>query len=291
MTPEILKTIRRIQIQTTRLAKDILAGLYRSAFKGRGMEFEEVREFQSGDDIRTIDWPVTSRMNHPYVKLFREERELTVMLLVDVSSSTHFGTRGNLKSTLIAEIGAVLAFSAIRNNDKVGLILFSNQVEKYIPPRSSLRHVLRVIRELLLFKPQFPKTDINEALEFLGHTQAKPCVCFLISDFICPDFSQSAALITPRHDLIGICVTDPREFELPEISLTRLKDLESGLEKKIDTFDKEVQKTLKAKAQQRLLDQKNRMNKLGADFVDIRTDQSYVIPLRRFFKLRSLHPK
>jgi len=291
MAPELFKSIRRIHIQTNRLARDILAGLYRSAFKGRGMEFEEVREYQPGDDIRSIDWPVTSRMNHPYVKLFREERELTVMLLVDVSCSTRFGSLEELKSELIAEIGAVLAFSAIKNNDKVGLILFTTEVELYIPPSGSVRHVLRVIRELLAFKGKHKGTDIGKALAFLGHVQSKQCVCFLLSDFICPDYSHEAAVLATHHDLIAISITDPRETAFPRMQLAVLEDLESGKVDLFDTSDAAFQHSLSEASENRIRQQKQLMDSLGAGFIDIRADKPYVPVLRKFFKLRSVYPK
>ena len=290
-TREILSLIQRIQIQTTRLAKDYLSGMYRSAFKGRGMEFEEVREYQEGDDIRNIDWPVTSRMNHPYVKLFREERELTVMLLVDISASSRFGTGNNLKKDIITELSAILAFSAIKNNDNVGLILFSCEVEKYIPPRKSTRHVLRIIRELLLCEPKHAGTDISKALEFLGRIQVKSGVCFLISDFMSPPYDHQAALIALKHDLIGISISDPAEIELPQLPLVHMTDLETGVDAVIDMSHTAFKESFRNNAEERIAQQKQLLHSIGAGFIDIRTDQAFLPELQKFFKLRSRHPR
>lgn len=290
MTPALTKVIRKIEIQTTRLAKDMFAGLYRSAFKGQGIEFEEVREYQPGDDVDNIDWPVTSHMQRPYIKIFREERDLTVLLLIDASASTRFGST-ELKSQLIAEIGALLAFSAIKNNDRVGLMLFTEEVEKYIPPKRSVRHVLRVIRELLAFTPQRKGTNISKALSFLGKVQSKSNVCFLISDFICPDYSKEAALIALQQDLIAISVSDPLEERFPNIQLADLEDLENGTEGLIDTASSAFQESYPAKMNERLLLQQKLMAKVGGGFVDIRTDRPYLPILRKFFKLRSKRPK
>lgn len=291
MSPEIVSLIRRIEIYTTRLAQDILAGMYRSAFKGRGMEFEEVREYQQGDDIRSVDWAVTARMNHPYVKVFREERELTVMLLVDMSASSRFGSKSKLKRDLITEIGALLAFSAIKNNDKVGLILFTDEVEKYLPPRTTSRHVLHVIRELLVFEPKHQKTNISAALAFLGNIQTKSCVCFLISDFIGPDFQHDAELIAIKHDLIGIGISDPNEIDLPHLRLLTLQDLESDVSAIIDTSNKTTRKSFRTSQEQRLEQTKHLFQKIGADFIDIRTDKPYLHILQNFLKMRSTRSK
>lgn len=287
ITPEIIKKIRRIQIQTTHLAEDLLAGAYRSAFKGKGMEFEEVREYQPGDEIRDIDWKVTARMSHPYVKTFREEREITVMLMVDISPSSTFGSQGKPKSELIAELGAVIAFSAIKNNDKVGLILFSDRIEKYIPPKKGPRHVLFVIRELLLHEPQGQGTDINAALDFLGHVNQRSCVCFLISDFICSDFSKGASLAAEKYDLIAIAMTDPHELTFPSLGLVELHDLEKEDSKLVDSVNPRVKEYFKDRTINRLEETKRLMNKIGAGFISLQTDQSYIPPLRRFFKTRA----
>lgn len=271
---------------TSRLATDVLAGAYRSAFKGKGMEFEEVREYMSGDEIRSIDWNVTARMGHPYVKTFREERDLTVMLVVDVSASTHFGTHYGSKSTLIAEIGAVLAFSAIKNNDKIGLILFSDTIEKYLPPRKGLRHVLRVIRELLVFKPRHTGSDMRAALAFLGKVHRRTGICFLISDFLCSDYAHEAALIAMRHDLIGLRVVDPTEEEFPKIGLMNAEDLESSDSGLIDTSSPAVQEEYMMSAVRHTQLFRQLMNKIGAGYIEIRTDQPYMHALKKFFKIR-----
>lgn len=285
-SPDIFKTIRRIQIFSTQLANDVLAGAYHSAFKGKGMEFEEVREYQPGDEVRNIDWNVTARMHHLYVKNFREERELLVMLVVDVSASSRFGSHNYSKASLIAEIAAVFAFSAIRNNDKVGLILFSDIIEKYVPPRKGTRHVLRVIRELLAFQPKSKGTDLKKALSFLGKVQTRRGICFLISDFLCENYSHEAALIAKRHDLVAICLTDPYEKEFPQMNLMTLADLETGEKAIIDTSSEEIQKYFAQKAKQHLQQTNYLFRKIGVDFINIYTDKPYLLELRKFFKIR-----
>ncbi len=283
---DLFKTIQRIQIQTGHLVENILAGAYKSAFKGQGIEFEEDREYQEGDDIRHIDWNVTQRMNHPYVKVFREERDLTVMLIVDVSSSSRFGSIDRTKSEIIAEIGAVIAFSAIKNLDRIGLLLFTDRVELYIPPRKGTRHVLRIIRELLAFEPEGQGTNINAALEFVGNILTRPGVCFLISDFISPDYSHAVTLTAQKHDLVTIGISDPHEMDFPGLGLIEMRDLESGEVRLIDTSDERVRKKLQQSSQERMLKHKQLMDKLGAGFIPIRTDQSIIPPIRKFFKLR-----
>lgn len=287
INPEIIKKIRRIQIQTTHLAQDLLAGAYRSAFKGKGMEFEEVREYQPGDETRDIDWKVTARMRHPYVKTFREEREITVMLVVDISSSARFGSQGKPKSELITELSALIAFSAIKNNDKIGLILFSDRIEKYIPPKKGARHVLFVIRELLLHQPEGHGTDITAALDFLGNIQHRSCVCFLISDFVCADFSKAASLAATKYDLIAIAMTDPHELEFPSLGLIELQDLETENTALIDSHNRQVREHFKKQTNERLARTKHLMNRVGGGFISLRTDQSYIPPLRKFFKTRA----
>lgn len=282
----IFKKIQRIKIQTTHLANDILAGSYRSAFKGKGMEFEEVREYQPGDDVRSIDWNVTARMNHPYVKNFREERELNVTLAVDVSFSTRFGSGGQLKSELLAEIAAVIAFSAIKNNDKIALILFSDKVEKYLPPQKGSRHVLRIIRELLTYKPQGNGTNIGEALSFLGRVQKRSGICFLLSDFICPDYSKEAAVIVRKHDLVPIAMIDAAENAFPKMNLVSFSDLETGALNLVDTSSTDVQSFLLQSTEERLNAQKKLMQKLGTEFCVIRSQNPYVPQLQKFFALR-----
>lgn len=258
ISPEVFKKIRKIQIHTTQLANDILAGAWHSAFKGQGMEFEEVREYLAGDDIRSIDWNVTARMHKPYVKVFREERELTVILLVDVSASSRFGSHNQLKKDLIAEIGAVLAFSAIKNNDNIGLILFSKTVEKYIPPKKGTRHVLRVIRELIAYEPQRKGTDLLSAFSFLGGILRRSAICFLVSDFLCPQPVHEFSLIAKKHDLISIAITDPCELDFPQMGLVNLRDLESGHSAVVDTANSTVNENFKQKGQARL----SHLNKL-----------------------------
>lgn len=282
----LLKKIRRIQIQTTHLANDILAGAYKSAFKGKGMEFEEVREYFPGDDVRTIDWNVTARMNHPYVKSFREERELSVTLVVDVSSSTRFGSSQELKSELIAEVAAVIAFSAIKNNDKVALILFTDEVELYLPPKKGTRHVLRVIRELLTHTPRHSNTNVGNALSYLGKVQQRAGICFLISDFICPDFHHEASIISQKHDLVPVAIVDPAERTLPNMELVSFKDLEKMTTRLVDTSSKAAQDALHHATQSRLESQRKNMLALGTELCTINTDSPYIPQLRKYFALR-----
>lgn len=286
-SPSLFKTIRRIQFQSTQLANDVLAGAYRSAFKGKGMEFEEVRAYLPGDEVRSIDWNVTARMNYPYIKNFREERDLMVHLVVDVSASTRFGSHHGLKSTLVAEIGAVLAFSAIKNNDRIGVILFSDEIEEYIPPRKGTRHVLRVIRELLAFKPKGKGSNIGKALAFLGKVQRRVGICFLISDFLSKNYAHDATLIAARHDLIAIHISDSEEESFPDIGLATIGDLETGEITLIDTGGESFAQTFKAQASEKLAEVKQLMHRIGAGFVDIRTDRPYMAALRKFFKIRA----
>jgi uncharacterized protein (DUF58 family) len=289
MTPDLFKTIRRIQIRTMQLAKDVLAGSYRSAFKGSGMEFEEVREYTPGDEVRSIDWNVTARMNHPYVKTFREERELTVNLVIDVSTSSRFGSHETMKNQLIAEIGAVIAFTAIRNNDKLGLILFSDQIEKYLPPSKNPRQILRIIRDLLIYKPTKRGTQMTKALNFLGSLGTRSGICFLISDFICEDFSHAANLVARHHDLISICVTDPYEVELPSLNLIELEDLESGKKGIFDLSKSKLNDEFKRNSEARIKNIKQLMQHIGGGFIDIRTDLPYMPAIQKFFQHRIRH--
>lgn len=282
----LLKKIRQIQFQSTHLADDILAGAYRSAFKGKGMEFEEVREYQPGDEIRTIDWNVTARMDRPYVKTFREERELTVILAVDVSASSRFGSLYAQKNELIAEIGAVIAFSAIKNNDKVGLLLFSDRVEKYLPPRKGTRHVLRVIRELLAYQPLHRGTDVSSALAFLGQVQRRSVICFLISDFICSDYQQALKIIAKEHDLIGVAVTDPFELNFPDLGMIRMQDFETLETRLINTSSYKEREEFAKNAALRIEEQKKIIRAAGASFIDIQTDRPYLTAFKKFFKMR-----
>lgn len=286
LSKEVLRNIRQIQIKMDHLATDILAGMYRSAFKGRGMEFEEVREYQTGDEIRSIDWNVTARMNHPYIKIFREERELTVILMVDVSASLHFGTIKSLKSTLVAEIAAVLAFSGIKNQDKIGLILFSEQVEKYLPPKKGTRHVLRLIRDLMVHQAKNKGTNIASALAYLAKVQKKACVVFLFSDFVSPNFAPQATIIAKKHDLIAIHVSDPRESIIPPIGLLQVEDLETGEMTLVDTDNQEFQAQLAKSFSQRVSNVKKTIESAGGSWIDVTTAKPYLLALRKFFKQR-----
>lgn len=285
---DLLKTIRRIQIQTTHLATDLLAGAYKSAFRGKGIEFEEAREYQPGDEVRSLDWNVTARMGRPYVKSFREERELTVMLVVDVSASSRFGSVNRSKGELIAEIGAVLAFSAIKNNDKVGLLLFSDRVEKYLAPKKGSRHVLRVIRDLLVFEPEHRGTDLAGALAYFGKVNRRRGICFVISDFLCGSYEQEISLLAKEHDVIAISVNDPYERRLPPMSLMTLADLENGGLAVIDTSDGQLRERYEASAAKRAEAHQKLMKKIGAGYIAVGTDQSYVKALQKFFKLRAV---
>jgi len=284
---EILKKVRKIEIQTRSVVNEVFSGEYHSVFKGRGMEFAEVREYITGDDIRTIDWNVTARMGKPYVKVFDEERELTVMLLVDVSSSSDFGTVEQMKGEIAVELCALLAFSAITNNDKVGLILFTDQIEKFIPPKKGKKHVLRVIRELLYFKPKGKNTNLNNALEYLGRVINKKSVVFVVSDFIAEDYQNALRIAGKKHDIIAISITDPREVELPIAGFIELEDAESGDTILVDTMDAEIRSVFTSK----VLDDKEKREKMfksmNIDYVDISTDKSYIEPLIKFFKKRA----
>lgn len=281
---EIIKKIRRIHIQTTRLATDLLAGSYHSAFKGRGIEFEEVREFQDGDEVRHIDWNVTARMNHPFIKIFQEERELSVMLIVDASASCRFGN----KNEIMAEIGGVLAFSAIKNQDKIGLILYTDRVEKYIPPRKGTRHVVRLIRELLLFEPTNRGTDLAIALRFFGNVQKQAGICFVLSDFIQTKYSREIKLLAKKHDLIAAHIFDPREQNLPKVGLLEMQDGETLEMKLINTNDPNVQQRLKQSFLERKRALKEVADQTGIGLIEIDTDQPFMPRLLKFFKLREL---
>jgi len=284
---EIIRKVRRIEIRTKRLVNDVFSGEYHSIFKGRGMEFEEVREYQPGDDIRIIDWNVTARYGHPFVKRFTEERELTVMLLVDASSSGEFGTAQRMKGEIAAELCSVLAFSAIKNNDKVGMIIFTDKIEKYIPAKKGSSHVLRLIREVLYFKPEHQRTDINCALEFLGRIIKRRCVVFLVSDFLSSGFEKMLSIANKRHDVIAIKIVDPREIELPNVGFIELEDSETGEQILIDTKDPRVRKSFQdyAISEQGNLDMTFRS--IDLDSIQILTDRSYVEPLMAFFKARA----
>lgn len=284
---ELIKKIRRIEIQTNRLVNDVLAGEYHSVFKGRGMEFEEVREYQIGDDVRSIDWNVTARMRHPYVKRYREERELTVMLAVDVSSSGAFGTANQMKAELGVELSAVLAFSAIKNNDRVGLVEFTDRIEKFIPPKKGKKHVLRLIRELLDERPEGGRTDLRLALEFLGRVLLRKSVVFVISDFLGEDYEDPLKILNQKHDLITISVIDPRELELPPVGFLELQDAETGEVVIIDTYDARLRERFTRQNTLMQSDLERSFRRLQVDHIPVRTDRPYIDPLVQFFERRA----
>ncbi len=280
---ELLKKVRQIQIRTLRTVNDVLAGQYHSAFRGRGMEFEEVCPYQFGDDVRLIDWNVSARYGHPFIKKFREERELTVMLVVDVSPSGLFGSDRQFKLDVATELCAVLAFSAIRSNDKVGLILFADTVELYIPAKKGTKHVLRIIRELLYHQPQGRGTDIGEALGFLNRVTRRKAVCFLVSDFLAYEYEPALRIARRRHDLIPIVVTDPREMTLPNVGLIALEDPETGEAALIDTTSRSLRERYANRMRAQREERETMFRRMDTSTIDIRTDQSYVEPLVRFF--------
>ncbi len=283
---ELLKKIRRIHIRTSHIANDFFAGHYHSAFKGQGMEFEEVREYQPGDEIRRIDWNVTARQGRPFVKRFREERELTVMLLVDVSGSQEFGTSGQLKRELAAEVGATLAFSAIKNNDKVGLIGFSDRIERYVKPDKGTRHVLRVIRELLTLEATGRGTDIAGALDYFHRVMRRRAVTFLISDFLAEGYERPLQVAKRRHDLIPIAITDPRELELPKVRYIDLLDTETGELVTVDTSSAAFRREYQRRAMKGADERQKLFKKVKADSMELVTGRSYIEPMTRFFRAR-----
>jgi len=283
---EILAQVRRIQIVSGKLVNDLFAGEYHSVFKGRGMEFDEVREYQAGDDVRAIDWNVTARMGHPYLKSFVEERELTVMLLVDASSSGRFGTTTKLKKEVAAEFCAVLAFSAIRNHDKVGLILFTDRVEKFVPPKKGKRHVLRVIRELLYFEPESRKTDLRVALELLNQVTHRRTVTFLVSDFLTEGFERDLRISARRHDLIAVPLGDPREATMPPIGLVELEDAETGERVVVDTGSRAFRESFAAASESARAGRRNLFRSIGVDLIEVDTARPYLQSLHRFFRDR-----
>ncbi|MBT28459.1 MAG: DUF58 domain-containing protein [Thalassobius sp.] len=285
-TSELLKKVRKIEIKTKGLSRNIFAGEYHSAFKGRGMAFSEVREYQPGDDVRTIDWKVTARLNHPYIKIFEEERELTIMLLIDVSGSKEFGTRHQLKQDLVTEVSAVLAFSAIQNNDKIGVIFFSDQIEKFIPPKKGKSHVLRIIRELIDFEPEHKTTDIAGALQYFSNVIKKRATAFMISDFMDQGFDQAWRAAKNKHDLIALKVFDIRETELPDVGFLKVKDAETGNEVWVDTSSKKVRNAYKENWLRSEAYVEDLFKKSGTDYAKLRTDLSYVNPLMNLFKKR-----
>jgi len=283
---EILKKVKRIEIQTRGLVNNFFGGEYHSVFKGRGMTFSEVREYQPGDDIRLIDWNVTARSGNPFIKVFEEERELTVFLIVDISASGAFGSESQLKKNIGAEIASVLGFSAIKNNDKVGLILFSNEVVKYVPPKKGKSHVLRVIRELLYTKPNGNGSSIKDALEFLMKVSKRRCVVFLLSDFLDNKFWNSIRITNRKHDLIGIKIYDPYEINLPDIGMIKVEDPETGSMFWIDTSFEPDLKQMNNNNIKSLVDLEKQSAKIGLDIISISTTEDYVDPLMKFFKRR-----
>jgi uncharacterized protein (DUF58 family) len=285
-TRDLLRKVRQIEIKTRGLVNHVFSGEYHSVFKGRGMEFSEVREYQFGDDIRSIDWNVSARFNHPFVKVFEEERELTVMLLVDLSRSGNFGSGEQLKNDIAAEICAVLSFSAIKNNDKVGLILFTDTIEKFVPPKKGRAHILRIIRELISFEPKGAGTDIKQALEYFNHVHKKRTICFLISDFIDDGYDQILRIVSRKHDVIAIEISDPREMELPSVGLIKMRDAESQEERWVDTSDSRVRSQFEQFWRTRAEARKQMFLRSRVDAIPIRIDRPYIKPIVDFFKLR-----
>ena len=286
-TKETLRKIRRIEISTSRLVNNIFAGEYESVFKGRGIAFDEVREYQPGDEIRTIDWNVTARMGQPYIKKYVEERELVMMLVVDMSGSIQFGTQQQTKAELAAELAALLAFSAIKNNDKVGLICFTNEVELFVPPRKGRKHVLRVVREILYFQPQQRTTNINAVLEYIDRVLRRRSVVFLLSDFRDSEYEQRLRVTAKRHDLIAITIQDLREEALPDVGIIELEDAETGEVILLDTRDRETREVYSQLNRRAIEDRRRGFRASKIDSIEIRTDTSYVQPLIRFFQQRT----
>ena len=286
LSSEQIKAVRKIQIRTSHLVSDLFAGQYQSVFKGRGMEFAEVRHYLPGDDIRTIDWNVTARTGVPHVKRYVEERELTVMLLVDASASTHFGTVKQLKSEMAAELAALFAFSAITNNDKVGLVMFSDRVELAVPPKKGTRHVLRVIREVLSFSPRGHGTDISTALEHLSHVSKRRCVTFVISDFLDGRARLALKIANRRHDVIAVVLEDPRDLALPDVGLVELQDAETGERFLVDTGDARLRREFEQRAEAARRERDRMLRSVDVDAIAVRTDRPYTEALLRFFRMR-----
>ena len=286
-TSEILKKVRRIEIKTRGLSTNIFAGQYHSAFKGRGMAFSEVREYQYGDDVRDIDWNVTARFHKPFVKVFEEERELTVMLLIDVSGSLDFGTQRQMKKDMVTEIAATLAFSAIQNNDKIGVVFFSDKIEKYIPPKKGRKHILYIIREMLDFRPESRKRDLKNSIEFLTRVMKRHCTVFLLSDFYTRnDFEQALTICNRKHDVVAIQVYDPRAKQLPDVGLLKVRDAETGHEMYIDTSSKKLRMAHMQYWQMRQQSLKRVFNKSNVDSVSIATNEDFVKHLLLLFQMR-----
>jgi uncharacterized protein (DUF58 family) len=286
-TNELIKRVRKIEIKTRGLSRHIFAGEYHSAFKGRGMAFSEVREYQYGDDFRSVDWNVTARFNHPYIKVFEEERELTVMLLLDVSGSGEFGTQSRYKSTMITEIAALLSFSAIQNNDKVGVILFTDRIERFIPPKKGRQHILKIIRELIDFKPTSRLTNLTIPLRYLANVIKKRSIAFLISDFMDDNFEDALKISGKKHDLVGLRIYDIREMELPNVGLMKVKDAETGHFTWIDTGSLHVRNSYKEIYKKKQAELNDLLVRAGVDCVSIAAHEDYVKPLMRLFKKRA----
>lgn len=287
-TSELLKKVRQIEIKTRGLSRNIFAGQYHSAFKGRGMAFSEVREYQYGDDIRDIDWNVTARYNKPFIKVFEEERELTVMLLVDVSASQDFGTRNSLKRDMVTEIAATLAFSAIQNNDKIGVVFFSDKIEKFIPPKKGKKHILYIIRELINFQADSAKTDVGMALKYLTNVIKKRCTTFMISDFIdIQDYNNALTIANRKHDIVALQVYDNLETQLPSVGLMKVMDAETGTERWVDTSSKRVRQVYQDWWKKQQENMQTSFNRSKVDNVSVRTDEDYVKALMALFKKRS----
>ena len=285
-TRELLKQVRQIEIKTKGLVNQVFSGEYHSVFKGRGMEFSEVREYQFGDDIRNIDWNVTARFGHPFIKIFEEERELTVILMADLSGSLIFGTEDKTKQQIAAELSAILAFSALKNNDKVGLLLFTDKIEKFVPPRKGKKHVLRIIREVLSFEPEGKTTNIRAALEYLNHAIKKRSIVFLLSDFMDEGYDKILRVVGKRHDFIGIVMNDKRENEIPQMGLVKFTDAETGEERWIDTNDSRIRSHLAEVRQRVTAQRKSLFIKSRLDSIEIQTGKDYVKPLVQFFRVR-----
>jgi uncharacterized protein (DUF58 family) len=287
-TSEIIKKVRKIEIKTRGLSSNIFAGQYHSAFKGRGMAFSEVREYQFGDDVRDIDWNVTARFHRPYVKVFEEERELTVMLLIDVSGSLDFGTQRQMKRDMVTEIAATIAFSAIQNNDKIGVVFFSDKIEKYIPPKKGRKHILYIIREMLDFQPESKRTDVKQAIEFLSSVQKRRTTAFILSDFyVRNDFQQSLQICNRKHDVVAIQVYDIRAKELPDVGLMKVVDAETGFEQYVDTGSRKLRQTYQRYWMGRQAELSETFNKSNVDHVSIATNEDFVKSLLLLFKQRS----
>ena len=285
-TSELLKKVRKIEIKTKGLSKNIFSGEYQTAFKGKGMAFSEVREYLPGDDVRTIDWNVTARYNNPYIKVFQEERETTVILLIDLSGSSDFGTQSQLKREIATEISAVLSFSAINNNDKIGVIFFSDKIEKFIPPKKGKSHILRIIRELITFEPSSKKTNIEVALKYFNSVIKKRAICFIISDFMDNNFEKSLKIAKNKHDIIGLNINDEREKNLVNVGMIKVIDSETGIIKWIDTSDKKNRNIFNYNHKKQAENLKNIFSSSGIDFININTGQDYIKPLMKFFKKR-----